>query len=94
MSAILTELNLRYPNNLERLMAASSKIIQLEEIIKAGENLEQARKTEVEALVAICDATMAMLKVARPLFPEMCLDQLDALLIRADQCLSLVKESS
>jgi hypothetical protein len=91
MSATITDLNARYRDNVEKLLAASSKIIQLEALVEAANALMKAKDVQIEALKAICEATIGMLDAARPMFPEDLLPALDRLLSKARVTLALVK---
>lgn len=91
MSATIAEINARHLDNFEKLLAASSKIIQLEELIRAADALMQAKDLQIEGLKLLCEATVGMLAAARPMFPEELLPTLDSLLAKARVAIALVK---
>lgn len=91
MSASITDINSRYRDNVEKLLAASSKIIQLEALVEAGAELIKAKDVQIQALKALCEASVGMLEAARAMFPDDCLPALDRLLTRAKQALALVQ---
>jgi hypothetical protein len=90
MNAI-ADINTRYASTLEKLLAASSSIIRLERIIEAGQATIDVKQTQIEGLYAIAEGCVSMLEVARPLFPDDLLENLDALLIRSRKLMQLVK---
>jgi hypothetical protein len=91
MSASIAEINARHLDNFEKLLAASSKIIQLEELVSAADTLMAAQKVQIEALKAVSEATIGMLEAARPMFPDELLPTLDGLLIKGRKVIALVK---
>jgi hypothetical protein len=91
MSASIAEINARRLDNFEKLLAASSKIIQLETLVGAADALLAAQKLQIEALKALSEAAIGMLAAARPLFPKDLAPPLDALLVKGRQVIALVK---
>lgn len=91
MSTAITDINARHREDFEKLLAASSKIIQLETLVEAANALIKAKDVQIEALKAICEATVGMLTAARPLFPDDLVPRLDRLLLKAGIVIALVK---
>jgi hypothetical protein len=91
VSASITDINARHRDDFEKLLAASSKIIQLEKLVEAGGELIEAKDVQIQVLKALCEACVGMLQAARPMFPDDCLPALDRLLTRAKQALALVR---
>ena len=91
MSASITDINARHRSDCEKLMAASSKIIQLEKLYESAAFLIKAKDVQIEALKSVCEASVGMLEAARPLFPDDLVPTLDALLIKARKVLMLVR---
>jgi hypothetical protein len=91
VSPSIADINARHREDFEKLLAASSKIIQLEELVKAADELLAAQKVQIEALKALSAATMGMLEAARPMFPDDLTPTLDELLVKGRKVIGLVK---
>lgn len=88
MSADIT---IRYRDSVEKLLAASSKIIQLEELVAASDSIVAAQKIQIEALKAISEATIGILEASRPMFPDDTHPTLDRLITKGRKVIALVK---
>lgn len=93
MSSSITDLNTRYASNVERLMAASSRIIQLERVVEAGQALIDVKQAQINALMAITEGTLEILTISRVLFPVDLLVELEPLLQKARETVALVREA-
>lgn len=91
MSATIAAINARNLDNFEKLLAASSEIVQLEALVEAGAELIAAQKLQIETLKALTEASIGMLEAARPLFPDDLAPTLDELVAKGRKVLALVK---
>lgn len=91
MSASLNDINGRHREDFEKLLAASSKIVQLENLVEAADALIKAKDLQIEGLKLLSEAAVTLLGSMRPMFPEDLLPALDQLLAKAAKALALVQ---
>lgn len=91
MSATITDINSRYTDKDEKLMAASSQIIRLEKQAETANEMVALKQAQVEALLSVSESMIAILNAVRNRFPVELLGQLDSLLSRSGAIVATVK---
>lgn len=93
MNATITRLNTQFPDTNEKLLAATYEILRLETAISAAADRAILKQAQIESLISVSEATLAMLKAVRSLFPDRLHDRLDSLLMRSAAIIQLVQAS-